>query len=378
MTGKDLWTPTYRVGVAPLVGDGNPATAYSLLREYLRTRPDNQQSQYHLIFPQFASALLSRAHQFMTHHEGASNVYTNHSEDRFRSSLPAYFMGWLLYRNFLQELEKLPERIKYHNRFATELPVGTLNVVQEHLLLGMPKGSRSLIENGFPRINLYIPDSVPKKSAERAARKHPTVKVVTWLQSTYDHLQAKNHTVVLSPPTLVAGMTDGYKELTGNVPQIVVKTSGSGIPQIYQESILTALEETGKNWEYHHPGGLLEASNNGGNDYTFQNHESRLRRFYKALLRAQILISYPNEQIQALYELKHQGKTPRVILLPPRGEHEINNILTALAEFPEQVIGILVTQDPAEYPWVQQLPPKTPFIQVGQLAQKLQRELKIL
>lgn len=311
-------SPEYSVGSVPSIGHGNPGALFS--HKELTKRELGHDYPYYLAIPHIASKIGAKLHILMTVSERLRQMYARSEE--VRNSSFANLYGAFLFWNVMSIISDIPE--------YSEAIYGNWNVVQEHMLAGASQ--EQLLRLHFKKIQLLIPDVRPKESALATASKHPQIEMVTWNKQTYDNLAADGYTIVYKAPTLVQGLTS--QEYYENIAEpnrgidIVMKSSGSGMPPEMRDVILAALRQQNLTWEYHHPHGVIGSY--GSREFSLKNNntEKLLQRFYESLGgKTKILICYPSEMAQAITELYQRGCTQmQVLLLPPRGQHEVINL----------------------------------------------------
>lgn len=350
------------VGFVPLIGDGNPATLEA--RQNLHTR-ENPQGDFSIFHPVVASTIARQLHRIMTWSEALREFYTRSGEEQVRSSASARILGAMFYHSLCKQLLS-------HELYTSKAPL-SLTLVQEHLLLGA--ATDHLLQHDFAAIQLLIPDTQPKESAIVGLLNHPQVTAVTWNTDTYDLLTQRGlRSVQLGRPELIQGHTnlEHYVNLQNRGTEIVVKTSGSGMPREVREVLLAALRAQKHPWLFHSPDNAFYFD--GKREYVrmFGTAQSRRTDFYQNLGgKTRLLITYPNEQIQAVTELVACGCSPHLLLLPPRGEHELNNIRFALKHFPHLVRGIIVRKPKENYSWAKEFDGKINFISLSQVSENL-------
>jgi hypothetical protein len=189
---------------------------------------------------------------------------------------------------------------------------------------------------------------------------------VTWNESTYQFLRTQGITnAQLARPELIQGHTtsEHYAAIHEQGVPIVVKTSGSGMPQKLQRVLLQALQEQKRDWSFHTPNCTHFGKNGCVMSVEFPNRAARLHDFYSSLGgKTELLITYPNEQVQAVAELVSLGCYPDIVLLPPRGDHEVHNIQFILKHFPQLLRGILIAKPQDAYSWAAEFSSQTAFI----------------
>lgn len=349
------------IGTVPLIGDGNPAT---LLARHNLHKQELPEIPFHILHPVAASVLARQLHKIMTLSERLRELYTTSGEESIRGSAAGKILGALFYHSLVSQLLKLPD-------FANKAEL-QLTLVQEHLLYGAEPWQLAQL---FTDSQLLIPDSRPKRSAITALQQHAQVTAVTWNCDTFEllHNQRVSNTR-LAQPELVAGHTSTSEQenLHKRGVPIVVKGSGSGMPRELQRQILAALQAQKLAWKFHLPHAAFSGTNGFETMQTFQSRAERLHDFYASLGgKTKLLITYPNEQTQAIAELAAQGCCPQVLLLPPRGEHEVHNISFLLKHYPHLIRGVILRKEQSHYGWAQAFADRLTYLSIDELPEVL-------
>ncbi len=303
--------PELIVGTSISIGDGNPASLYALEATHRRTTT----SPFHSITLHHLPRVAGFGHALMTRSEHARTEYLKHGEE-LRSSWAGKLFGYALYLNFL-----------YHVRHIPEVQAGTpytWKVVQEHMLLGVPQ---RLTDQKNP-IELYVPDVRPKQSALLANMRLPYSTIMVWNDETYRDLRQKGYTVKRVDPFLLDGFSPDAETFIHKGVPVVIKTSGSGMPAHTLTALRASLTMQQRDWVIHTPHGKMQSFKGMMHTERIPNKKERITAFFDTLgAQTQILISYPNELVQVMYEMQLRGTTQtEFFVLPPRGEHELRNL----------------------------------------------------
>lgn len=304
--------PELVVGTSISIGDGNPASLYALEATHRRT----VDTPFHTVTLHRLPHIAGYGHALMTKSDHARTEYLKHGEE-LRSSWAGKLFGYALYLNFL-----------YHLRHIPEIQAGTpytWKVVQEHMLLGVPQ---RLTEQRNP-IELYVPDVRPKQSALLANMRLPQSTLMVWNDETYQDLRQKGYTVKRVHPFLLDGFSPDPESFMHKGVPIVIKTSGSGMPAHALAALTRELTAQQRDWVIHTPQGKTQCLEGITHTERIPDKKGRISAFFDTLgAQTQILISYPNELVQVMYEMQLRGATHTdFFVLPPRGEHELNNLM---------------------------------------------------
>lgn len=295
----------------PDIADGNPSAAMAWA-----ARNDS-----HLSTLNVSSWLVERFHRGISDNPEEASAYTRGSEAKRVGALArVYALGAF-------------------TELATNLAIRggsrELTVVQEHqLMMASPRILRLL---GVTAINMLIPDVFPKDSAVMAANRlgakmgSNVVAMTVWNQEAYEELiKGNNEFSVKKVDPWLLDLVDKTNEAG---PKVVLKSSGSGMPEKWETS-------------------LIEAYSLGeGEIWTLRGEpkrENRIEGFYNSLGRDTLyIIGYPSELIQVVAGLNCQvddGNSVKLVALPPRGNHELRNLEWAIDKgmvlLPPESVGI--------------------------------------
>jgi len=292
--------------VSPGIGHGNPATALAIAQG-LNTKP--------LIFDGTGVICLRLAHQGMTQVEGLSRLYSEGSE-KARGGLGMLAIGLLQLHDFLKSAGIISQPLS---------PYSDIGIfTQEHLLGVLPA---EILTWWFPRgVFLYVPDVYPKASAVAILeRLRGVVTPLVWNSDAYEEIKRKGLNPRLVTPVLPFGLIEEKKAGELDPSKVVVKSSGSGIPASFLEAIEKSRKE-GQKMEIWLPKVKITVSDQGREEEnTPQNIGDYLSSFYQSLLNVGTIICGPSEMVQVIVALNNAGWQGEVILLPPRGKHEVRN-----------------------------------------------------
>jgi hypothetical protein len=302
---------THEILSSPDVGDGNPGTVIALGRLAQESGVEIE-GVYNL---SGTSRLVRQFfHRSMTSSPEQAEDYTNNSEAK-RAGLRAQVYAGMSFREFAYAIreDKIPDPIRW-------------NSVQEHALLGARTGVLGKL--GIEEVQLFVPDVYPKESAVLATMKHPQAYLTVWNRPAFEDLSNMDIPARLAKPYLL----DAFRPETGTfeaegVP-VVAKSSGSGIPQAWENILLSSLARTGQDWVLHTP---ASRTANSQHQWATAAREPRLQSFCDDLGgNTRALIGYPSELVSVASELRERGVPIWMLTLPPRGLHEKLNLRFAI------------------------------------------------
>jgi len=204
--------------------------------------------------------------------------------------------------------------------------------VQEHLLKMVPE---SLLRRWFPSGSfLVVPDVEPKKSAvEILNEKKDVLTPVVWNRQAFKSLEKQGlHPVLVAPflPEGIVGEVDFQKKRLQR--KIVVKSSGSGMPKQWIDSLINYSKNHQIPLEVWLPDKKIVVDKDDKDqwvekeDETFRpkNLEEYARLFYQSLVDAppEFLISYPSEMVQVAAWMRGRGWKGNFFMLPASATHE--------------------------------------------------------
>lgn len=301
---------SYPVFAVPLVGHGNPLALKAILEFIDET--DLKMADYQEVYLDLSTPLIALMHRMMSMSHSLSKSYTPNSEV-VRSSLPAKTISWLLAR----------ELIAKTNGQLSSQP--DLVVVQEHQLIGLHKSELEL----FGHVYLFIPDVFPKESAKKLAKKlGQRITVLVWNQQAYQELSDENINVELVPPVLYQGLVKEVEE-EENAPQVVIKSSGSGMPEKYWRALVGRLAKNSLSYRVCLPNQRIDSTSS----FEYRDDEEAMLDLYRSLgQNTKAVVSYPSEMVMLMYEMKQRYPDVKWYCLPPRGRHELRNLEWAIEQ----------------------------------------------
>jgi hypothetical protein len=290
------------VGTVPVVGHGNPASL-----EAIRRLAEQNQITLHDFHIKVSPLLAQVFHIVMSKNRQLRDHYTSRSEN-LRSSRLGQTFAALCFLEFQTLL-----MIQRANHLDNQLPI-IWWVVQEHPVLGSNK--RALQRLNIQEVRVHVPDTFPKQSAELALRKLDTMGIIAsfyvWNTQAYDELNKKGFDVKLTAPPLLEAYQPDKPEYWTRGKEVVIKSSGSGMPKKWSRALQSALPHA----VIHTPQG---------------NPQQDIARFFQDLGgNTRLIIAHPSEVIQIAYSMRQRGQHVHVPVLPPRGDHELRNLKTAM------------------------------------------------
>ena len=287
----------------PDIADGNPWALYAL--ENLAEEAGVE--AYTKLLKRW-NGLVRMTHGAMTSHPRLAEFYTRHSE-----SYRAGFVAGLYSNASLNEVTDWLDDTK------PEKPIHWL-ATQEHAMRSAYSGTYA--DFGVTSRGLVIQDSKPKESAIQAAEWDPEVTFYVWNHDASQELEERGVRTKLVRPFLVAGMS-GTGELPAEGTEVVVKTSGNGMPGRWAKGLLGALGEVdGLSWSMHTPETIHTNARPEGEKLS-DRHARIARLCGEFAVNTRVLIGFPTELTQVVSELQLGGASTRFISLPPRGAHEL-------------------------------------------------------
>jgi hypothetical protein len=194
-----------------------------------------------------------------------------------------------------------------------------LMIVQEHQAALLPKG---MLTARYPDGAYHmVPDVFPKRSGETVAAR-TGMREVVWNEDAYRELRSKGFDPLWIHPHLFSGYQE--KPLPSLEDRIVIKSSGSGMPDEYKSKLLQALVQTRKPFAFYLPNLLYTHEG-----ITMLPHSVRAKNtyFYNDLAAhpPRLLVSLTSEMVQVVSEIKMQNPDILHISFPARGPHEKRN-----------------------------------------------------
>lgn len=288
----------------PDVADGNPATVFALEQS---ARECGVQTE--TVALTASSLPVNLFHGKISHDPEAAVAYSEHSEQR-RLDARSRLYGKLAFAEFCARTgwRDVPRPARWI-------------AAQEHQVLGA--SPRILHRLGITEIDLVVPDVFPKESAVEAVQRHDNAELVVWNTTAHDELSQRNVPNRLVAPFLLSGYRPDFPDGWGG-DEIVVKASGSGMPEAWQQALvreLTQMQDT--EWSVHVPGWQYDFVRNRA----MPDKRLRLAHFFDRLgTHTRIIVGHPTELIEVVASAQAQGAPTTLLALPPRGQHEIRNM----------------------------------------------------
>lgn len=291
---------------SPLIGHGNPFAAEAINRLAEIEGRDTE-----LIFQRTIPKLGNVAHQFRTSVPALAEQYTKDSS--VREGFAAKLFGRLSFYELSIRAGDVDQDT-------------TLHLTQEHVLLGTPQ--KVLQEKGFDTVRLLVPDVYPKQSGKAALAKHSGATAFVWNKGCYEELAEEGVAVELIKPFYLDAFKPEADETIGTGLPIVIKSSGSGMPQSWRSQLSQAMQAIDDMpWAIHHPD-TVETSNQRMAAHGLQDN---IRYFFNDIgVETRLIIGPPSELVGIVFDLNSRGIPVRLISFPPRGEHEYRNLATAM------------------------------------------------
>ncbi|MDQ5912860.1 MAG: hypothetical protein QG659_282 [Patescibacteria group bacterium] len=321
------------------VADGNPSTAWSLARQLHLQDGDATE-----ILLTTTSIPVNYFHRDISadHHE--ARYYTEHSEAK-RLGAKSRLYAAACFGEFAL-------RLSTHQGHDIDIP-SRWTIVQEHQLLGAPD---ILIDSlGITDIRVVVPDVFPKESAKHAVRNTVGATFSVWnLEAQYE-LENEGFKVELHKPYHLDGFRPQTPEFYSSGADVVVKSSGNGMPREWENELKSALARSrSATWGFHTPRG--KTSHNFEVMRRLAKPE-RVQNFYNDLGgNTKILIGYPSELVGVVCDMRERGVPIWMIALPPRGAHELRNLKFAIEN--NLVLGEFMPREyshPPTFPGLEQI-----------------------
>ncbi|MBP9781736.1 hypothetical protein KBC89_03705 [Candidatus Woesebacteria bacterium] len=321
-------------GLVPAVGDGNPEAISSFL---FNLRSNFPEATINLTELHQSAWLPKLFHQIMTGSTERSVRYSQNSHDVREG--PAARIATKL----------MAAEIKIRHIQDGNLPKNLLVAVQEMALQGVPPKQLASYDEVF----LLIPDVLGKLPPTIPANKREfwqNITVVVWNEYARQILLQSGYNIVLAQPWMYYQVPDliaapVYPE-TNRGTDVYIKTSGSGWPKSWEKHLLSVFNQHGINYSLYLPNNIV-VDPNGKRDAMVT------RPFYPDFNwhPPQVLIGYPSELIQVLAAHSLENSTPQFYSLPPKGMHELTNLIWAIQNgycqgmiFPDGYINALPKQ----------------------------------
>lgn len=295
----------------PDVGDGNPSTLIALQRQAVLLG----ENPLTTCLPT-TSKPANIFHRRMTADPHLTDTYANDSESK-RVSLPAKIYAKASFTEFAVRLACKGEfDMDGDHRW---------NAIQEHQLLGA--NLEVLNHLGINDVRMVVPDVHPKESAVAAARQIPGINVSVWNSEAQKQLLQQGLDTTLHKPYMLDGFAPDIEAFKEHGRQVVIKSSGSGMPNIWYENLRETFMNTDTNFALH-----TQTHHRTQDSVTiYHDKESRIEAFYDDLGgQTRLVIGYPSELVGVVYDMRSRGIPAWMATLPPRGSHEKRNLRFAL------------------------------------------------
>jgi len=290
-----------------MVGEGNPATAMAIAR-----RLESNQIPAELSYLTLSGIPAQAWHRRMTQSSEQSEQYTQTSEAKRKGRLAEIF----------GKVSKLEMEIVL-SRFFDSNPNPILIGVQEMQFLSY---TAPQLLSRFSKTFLYIPDVFPKESAVDILQRLP-IQALVWNEEARRHLEKKGVNAVLVEPILPFAFADAAsaQHRTSSDPYVLIKSSGSGMPNILAKALTEFHRERNIPFELWLPDRVIT---NDGSRPLPSSRQDKITAFYTNLLHniPSLVIAYPSEMVQVFYALALHNIFVPYISLPPRGAHEHTNL----------------------------------------------------
>ena len=297
---------TKNVISAPLIGHGNPFAAEAILR-----LGEAEGISSELVYQKTIPRLANLAHQFRTSVPALAERYTKDSSAR--EGVLAKAFGRLSF-------------LELSHRLGDTEPGTTLHLTQEHVLLGTPQ--ERLQGRGIDHVNLLVPDVYPKSSGKAALAKYVGSTALVWNRPCYDELTAEGLQAKLVKPFYLDAFSPDLDQFNRVGRKVVAKISGSGMPRQWRKQLsgaMSCLEDP--DWSVHYP----EIISSGQGDQAIDCLNDSIEGFFGDLgSNTRVVIGFPSELVNVVFDMKSRGVPVVMITLPPRGEHEYRNLQTAV------------------------------------------------
>lgn len=290
----------------PDIADGNPWALYALENLALGTGIE----VYTKLLDRW-NGLVQITHGVMTSHPRLAEFYTRRSE-----SYRAGFVAGLYSNASLNEVTDWLDDTK------PKKPIHWL-ATQEHAMRSAYSGTYA--DFGVTSRGLVIQDSKPKESAIQAAEWDPELTFFVWNRDAVKELDDRGIKARHIRPFLITGMC-GSDELPAEGSEVVVKTSGNGMPGRWAKSLLGALVDVdGSSWSMHTPERIHTNTQPEGEK--LGDRRQRIEKLCgEFALNTRLIVGFPTELTQVVSELQLGGATTRFLSFPPRGAHELRNM----------------------------------------------------
>lgn len=298
--------------VVPCIADGNPSAMMAAINLAAESGL-NSKAYYINVFPAVGGLI----HGFTTNSPKRAENYTSNTDER-RLGPAAMAFSRLV-------------GLEFRSKFGMSGDgIGSLEFFQEYPLLGLD--SKELDSMEVEGVRLVVPDSFPKISGIKAVDKHKErAKFAVWNTYAQQELEELGLEAELVAPFILEGLRPDNEDFDLTGDQVIVKSSGSGIPKVWWDEIRHALfnhMDSEVRWSMHGKKELLRSYL----DPKYNGLRSaRILSYYRAFGSAtELMICYGSEQVEVGFEMWRRGVPVRMVLLPPRGSHEDRNIRLAI------------------------------------------------
>jgi len=308
------------------VADGNPSTAWSLA-EQLRQEGGSPIE----VLLKTTSVPANYFHKDISadHHE--AHLYTANSEEK-RLNRRSRLYAATCFGEFAA-------RLSIYRGHKTRIP-SRWTIIQEHQLLGASRIVTDLL--GITDIRVVVPDVFPKESAKHTVENTPGAHFSVWNTAAQKELEAEGFEVELHKPYLLDGYRPSTPEFMQQGKELVIKSSGNGMPVEWEKEIVSEVARSvNLTWGLH--------TTRGSTSHKFEvmkrvSKRDRIQNFYDDLGgNTRLVLGYPSELVGVVCDLRSRGVPVWMICLPPRGAHELRNLLFAMEN--NLVLGEFVPSD---------------------------------
>lgn len=289
------------------VGAGNPIAA--LARGCKLERDGINVGRVNISWSVILAALL---HKLMTQHNALSAGYSENS-NKVRDGKLMKLLAKFAYLEFKYKLDRL-------GYLEDDKPVW--NVFQELPLLGADLKD---VEKIFSLIRVFVPDVYPKQSAVSAIKRVGGLgQMMVWNDIALNHLHNHGVNATKINPWFISGILGEGALQNQNGPEIIVKSSGSGMPNKLFAQIWKFFDAVGASAAFYLPNFII---NDDGSTQTPKNKNAGYEMFLRSLGKnTKFIIGYPSELVQIVAEMRQFGLETCLVALDPRGSHERLNL----------------------------------------------------
>lgn len=306
-----------KVLVVPPIAEGNPTMQEAALRQAKQDGIDVTAVNLNI-----TGWLGSHMHSGMTEDPSRAERYSKSSEEE-RLNLKARLFsiacaGELMARVGLDREE--PSQFCFS---------------QEHPIFGLhPEVLRHWLNASS--LKVFVPDVFPKESAVEILRRKAVempVEFVVWNVEAEKELRDRGMPVELKKPFMLDGFRPDLDEFAESGSELIVKSSGSGMPEDWENELVEAFQNRGLrgdavSWAIHTQRRRYKQSQ----VYPWITNKAwRIEDFYKSLgANTRLLVSFPTELVGVVAGIHTRGVSTMMVSMPPRGAHEVRNQKFAL------------------------------------------------